>query len=473
MAKATITLESSNGDSVIVSGPGEAWLDDEIILDVDPQGVYDVGFSVKTQEGAFEFGGRITGLEVPIRKPVLPFWLNPESRKRFQKMWGSPGFFRTVKMTWDGPSGPRSLTLRLSKEIVYTTEDGHDADIEKVYHCVVVPLALNPMFEGTENASQWTNPDDRFNLSLVDATGGGYPLSFGGQTVNADQVEITGTGGTYPLTFAGQTTAQLAYGSTIAAIQTALQGLSTVGAGNVTVTGTPNNWLAVFKVPGVLSSSATALTGFPKSVQITNGLPPTANAATVQAALQGLSSVGPGKVTVTGTPANFLVVFAVGTNGVLTSSAADLTAPLFKTAKVNISYAPNTGYFNLWNPTDQMEWLEWVFDPADSWAWPDYSFGQELKWNRPAGADATRMIVSGKLTKILSVMSDPLMDTYVNQDLSNAAGAFNGVEPRYGIPPYTASVSSPVVVPVICRGPAGAKATLRQRRFWSAESGLE
>jgi hypothetical protein len=70
-------------------------------------------------------------------------------------------------------------------------------------------------------------------------------------------------------------------------------------------------------------------------------------------------------------------------------------------------------------------------------------------------------------------MSDPFMDTYVNADLSNAAGNFNGVEPVYMVPPYTGTEADPELEPVICFGPAGATATLRQRRFWSAEAGLE
>ncbi|MGZ9830219.1 hypothetical protein ACXYTP_25225, partial [Tsukamurella ocularis] len=77
------------------------------------------------------------------------------------------------------------------------------------------------------------------------------------------------------------------------------------------------------------------------------------------------------------------------------------------------------------------------------------------------------------LTQMLSIMSDPLMDTYVNADLSNAAGLFNGVEPVYPVPQYTGTQDDPILMPVVCRGPAGAKATLAMRRFWSAESGLE
>lgn len=471
MAKATITLASSNGDSVIVSGPGDAWIADEIILDQDPQGMYDVSFTTKTQSGAFEYGGRVTGIDVPIRNAVLPFWLNPESRKRFQKMWGSPGFFRTVKMTWDTASGPRFLMLRLSKQIEYTTEDGYDGDIEKVYHAVAAPLALNPMFEGLEDATQWTNPDDRFTLVVV-GSGGTYKLMFAGQATNFYTSQIVGTGGTFTYTFGALTTTPLAFDAPIATVQAALQALASIGAGKATVSGSPGNYSIAITPPGALTGSGTSLIGSGHAVNITPGIPYNPTNAILTQAISAMSTVGVGNVTVTGSTTK-LIVFGAAASGVLTGDGSGITAGFLQPHSLTIAYAPNTGYFNLWNPTDQTEWLEWNFDPAQSWSWPDYSWGQELLWNRSPGADATRMIVSNELTQMLSVMSDPLQDTYVNADLSNAAGQFNGVEPRYGIPPYTASVSSPVVAPVICRGPKGAKVTLRQRRFWSAESGLE
>ncbi|WP_313673279.1 hypothetical protein [Mycolicibacterium sp.] len=294
MTVATITLESG-GDSVVVSSPSQEFLNDDIVLDTAPDGIYDTGFTVRTQSGAFEIGGRIIGEEVPIRQMTLPFWLTPQSRPRFQKLWGTPGNFKKVRWHYDGPSGRRSLTLRLAKEILYETEDGHDASIDSVYHAVVVALAVNPMYESAEDVQEWANP----------------------------------------------------------------------------------------------------------------------------------------------------------------------------------STDTNTGYFSVWNPTDQNLWLEWSFDPATSWSFPDFSFGQERKWGRAPGVDAARMIVTPALTQLLSVMSDPIMDTYVNADLSNAAGLFNGVEPLYAVPPYTANEASPLVVPIVCNGPAGATATLRMRRYWSAESGLE
>ena len=387
MAVATITLESSNGDSVVVSAPNDEFLDDDIILDINPDGIYDTGFTVRTVSGAFEHGGRIVGESVPIREMILPFWLTPASRPRFQRLWGTPGNFNKVRWHYDGPSGRRSLTLKLAKEIKYTTEDGFDAGIDDVYHAVVSAIAVNPMFEGAEEVQEWTNGTPGFTIT------------------------IQAGGGTFTLTFNGQTTAAIAHDAAPAAIQSALAALSSVGAGNVTVTGSDGHYTASFTATGTLTGSSSGLLG------------------------TGLLFLGPKAVT--------------------------------------ISYTANTAWFAVWNPTDQDLWLEWEFDPADEWQFPDFAFGQERKWGRTVGQDAARMIVTPKLTQMLSVMSDPMMDTYVSADLSNAAGLFNGVEPIYQVPPYTGTEDEPILMPAICKGPIGAKVTLRQRRFWSAESGLE
>lgn len=387
MAVATITLESSNGDSVVVSGPNDEYLADEIILDVDPQGIYDTEFTARTQSGAFETGGRIVGEDVPIRELTLPFWLTTASRPRFQRLWGTPRNLRKVKYTYDGPSGPRHLILKLAKGIRYTTDGGFDADIDAEYRAVVTALAVNPMYEGVEDVAQWSNPTNRYT------------------------VDVDADGGTFPLTFGGQTATGIAHNASLTAVRDKLAALSSVGGtGHVSVTGAVGHYTIAFTVPGTLTGSDDDL-------------------------WSGFLHLGP--------------------------------------KSLDIAYTSSTGWFEVWNPTDQTLWLEWEFDPADEWQFPDFSFGQERKWNRPVDADAARMIVSPRLTQLLSVMADPFMDTYVSADLSNAAGLFNGVEPIYGIPPYTGTEEEPILMPVICKGPLGAKATLRQRRFWSAESGLE
>jgi hypothetical protein len=193
------------------------------------------------------------------------------------------------------------------------------------------------MYEGEETVAQWVNPDDRFT-SHRRYTGGTYTLTFGGQTTNDASVGIVATGGTYTLTFGGQTTSAFAWNASTATVQTALQALSSVGAGNAIVSGTASSYFVIFKVAGTLTGSGTSLTGTSHSLTVTSGIPYNAN-RDHSVALEALSSVGAGKVTVTGTPSAFLVVFAVGTNGVLTGSATNLTGTGHK---ITIDYAPNT-----------------------------------------------------------------------------------------------------------------------------------
>ena len=61
------------------------------------------------------------------------------------------------------------------------------------------------------------------------------------QTSEVQTVAITGspTAGSFTLTFAGQTTAPIAWNATAAAVQAALEGLSNINPGDVTVTGGP------------------------------------------------------------------------------------------------------------------------------------------------------------------------------------------------------------------------------------------
>lgn len=71
-------------------------------------------------------------------------------------------------------------------------------------------------------------------------------------------VTITGTptGGTFTLSYRGQTTAPIAYNAIAATVQTALQALSTIGAGNATVAGGPGPG-----TPYVVTFAGTLATG--------------------------------------------------------------------------------------------------------------------------------------------------------------------------------------------------------------------
>lgn len=65
------------------------------------------------------------------------------------------------------------------------------------------------------------------------------PASVGTNEVQTVTISGVPTGGNFALSFSGQTTANLLYNSTAAAVQTALEALSNIDGGDVTVTGGP------------------------------------------------------------------------------------------------------------------------------------------------------------------------------------------------------------------------------------------
>jgi hypothetical protein len=81
-------------------------------------------------------------------------------------------------------------------------------------------------------------------------------------------VTVDATGGTYTLTFGGQTTSAIAFGAAAATVQTALRALSTIGSASVTVTGNAGGPYTVTFVGSledtnvaVMTADSTLLTG--------------------------------------------------------------------------------------------------------------------------------------------------------------------------------------------------------------------
>lgn len=188
---------------------------------------------------------------------------------------------------------------------------------------------------------------------LTVSTGTAPELVADGASLLFDEIQqiiIAAAGGTIPFTFDGQTTDPLAYPFTAADLETALEALSTGGAGNLTCSGT-NPWLvegtgdfAQQDIP-IITADVSSLTGG-KPVIVTNisnavsgvseiqrivvdpfayagsllagfegrlTYPPLdwdADAADWQTGLQALSTIGAGNATVAGTATNLLVTFA-------------------------------------------------------------------------------------------------------------------------------------------------------------------
>jgi hypothetical protein len=86
-------------------------------------------------------------------------------------------------------------------------------------------------------------------LALGKVTASGLYAPYSGPTSETQSVTISGspTGGTFTLTFSGQTTGAIASGATAAAVQTALEALSNIAPGDVTVTGSAGGpWTVAF-----------------------------------------------------------------------------------------------------------------------------------------------------------------------------------------------------------------------------------
>jgi NHL repeat-containing protein len=111
----------------------------------------------------------------------------------------------------------------------------------------------------------------------------------------------------------GQETAPIARNASATEVQAPLQALSAIGAGNVSVSGAAGGpWDVEFKgvfagkaISSLLGVNEANLTGSPKSAAVVNGqmtapIARNASAAEVQAALEALSAIGAGNVSVSG-----------------------------------------------------------------------------------------------------------------------------------------------------------------------------
>lgn len=154
------------------------------------------------------------------------------------------------------------------------------------------------------------------------------------------------TGGSFALSYGGETTTAIPYDASAAVVQSALAALSTIGSGNVTVnsslsesggvvadsysisltvstsvlTGTSSLTNATAS-QAVVDGTTVKLTNTPTGgsyqllfgSQTTTDIPYNSSPATVQAALESLSNVGAGNVTVSGTSDSYTIVFSAET----------------------------------------------------------------------------------------------------------------------------------------------------------------
>ena len=134
---------------------------------------------------------------------------------------------------------------------------------------------------GAQNSSMgvgglYLSRSDKATLRLLAGRGSAFSADTLPKGVNAVQtVTLTATAGTFTLSFGGATTTALAFDATAAGVQAALEALSPIGVGNVSVTGafavTFINALGAWPVP-LMVLDGSALTGTGSVVTTTIGV---------------------------------------------------------------------------------------------------------------------------------------------------------------------------------------------------------
>lgn len=264
----------------------------------------------------------------------------------------------TVTLPSDIETGQVFTATINNKELSYTFPDGPLRT--DVAAAIVSAWNLSDIAEFDEITAA-DNGDGSFTLT-ADTAGIPFVVTTKiGTGTNEKQVVTLGnspSGGTFTLTYDGQTTGNIAYDASASTVDTALEALSNIGAGDVTVTGSAGGpWTVEFTGSlaatdvALMTGDATNLTGTNEQQivtlhtatggtftltyggQTTSGIAYNAAAATVQSALEALSSIGSSNVSVTGSAGGPWTVEFTGTLAttdvaLMTLDGANLTGGL-------------------------------------------------------------------------------------------------------------------------------------------------
>lgn len=121
------------------------------------------------------------------------------------------------------------------------------------------------------------------------------PIEGNNETVT---LTIDATGGDYTVSYGGQTTAAIAEAATAATLETALEGLSSIGAGNVLVSGSAGGPYTIEFVEDLRHANATAITT--NAAGLTGGAGTAVVAVTAQGAADASETLASGTVVAAG-----------------------------------------------------------------------------------------------------------------------------------------------------------------------------
>jgi hypothetical protein len=200
----------------------------------------------------------------------------------------------------------------------------------------------------------YMDPDNAkmFNVSLPNSINyaAGTVL---GEVIGTNELQTLtiaggGTGGTFTVTFSAQTTAGVAYNASAATLQAAMELLSTIGAGNVRVTGGPAG-ISPFSIEFVGTLAGTDVAAITSSVASITGGSPTQAVATVRAGAAGTTGQFKAytEVATDGSQiAKAILVYAVSTdssgNITITGTSSQAGSDIGQTSKSTPAYFSGT-----------------------------------------------------------------------------------------------------------------------------------
>jgi hypothetical protein len=193
-----------------------------------------------------------------------------------------------------------TMMIGLAQDLCETILNPLPANAQAVVLAVAARAFTNPQAVASEGAGPFhvayqagvgglfLTRADKANLRRLGGGGGAFSIHLLPPGVSAVQLVTIGgvpTGGTFTLSFVGQTTGPIAYNATAVAVQAALQSLTALGVGNVTVTGANGGpWTVTFA--GLLATTPVPLLGSDSSL-LTGGTGPSVVVTQVTAGVLG------------------------------------------------------------------------------------------------------------------------------------------------------------------------------------------
>ncbi len=171
--------------------------------------------------------------------------------------------------------------------------DGYSNDDNTPLTAAIEPvdettIALSNMDSAVPDPSVTTGVSVKFGSDETEYTVTSRTLGSGTDEVQEIEIDANVSGGTFTLTYESQTTGNLAYNASTVVVTAALEALSTVGLGNVTVTGAAPVWVITF-TGDLASTDASVLSG--DGSLLTGGAPTTVNITETTAGVDAVNEV--------------------------------------------------------------------------------------------------------------------------------------------------------------------------------------